>query len=671
MAKAKATRGYWQRSRRLALWFVLFWCLLALVAPLAAPPFEAISVLSIPLSYYAGAQGLLIALVIAAFLFAYWQRRIDGALLYEQAISPGARTPQPLVRNGGLTGMTGALAMAADWLSGAMLMVLSGALYMLGHDGLSWLIGLFAGVALGGSIIGPHLHRVHACGVVDFIAKRFGKFAWVLALLIAAISATLLLAANMQALLNALDVIRPGMPFTTEAGLLLSAVTFSVAAMRMQGHGLTLAQAVAYPLLLAALSLPVLMTATGFVPGHFTYGEVLKSIGTTEFRLLEQELADPVTLKVFTRPFTTATATSGLLLTLSLALGLAAMPHVLRRPITARTYEGARLMPAAALLLILLAALALPPLATKARLAVLSFAGENVATLPQALLDLGARGLVQICGAPAGFQDAVSAACAAVQDPSLKLRLDDIVIPRERALFAAPALAGLPDAAVTLLAAIVATAALLASAWLGATLAYAAASQSDDRLPHHGGKISGALLAVVAGSAATLLVLARIGDVTTLLAWGFGIAAAGLAPVLLAGIWSLRANAAGAVLGMLAGVGLTIYYVIATRYFAASFYETWSTLSSAGYGAIADFEAAKEALVAAASGTAKLTAQREYNESARAVANWWGLRDVAAGALGAAAAFVVLFVVSLITPRRMAPETVNLISRMRGLSLRV
>jgi len=176
---------------------------------------------------------------------------------------------------------------------------------------------------------------------------------------------------------------------------------------------------------------------------------------------------------------------------------------------------------------------------------------------------------------------------------------------------------------------------------------------------------------VLVTAAALLLVVSRTADVTTLLAWALAVSAAGLAPVLLAGIWWLRANAAGAVIGMIAGVGITLYYIVATRYFAPAFYETWSTLSSAGYGAIADYEAARQALTQAASGGDATALRREYVESARAIANWWGLRDVAAGALGAAAALLVLIMVSLITPRPGSGETANLMGRIRGLLPRV
>jgi cation/acetate symporter len=298
----------------------------------------------------------------------------------------------------------------------------------------------------------------------------------------------------------------------------------------------------------------------------------------------------------------------------------------------------------------------------------LNIAGENVTTLPPLVFALGSRGLADVCGRPAATQSAVMVACAALEDPPAKLRLDDMVIPRERALFAAPLLTGLPGFATTLIAVAVALAALLAIAWLGATLG-SAPQRSSNTVGASG--ILGPMLSVLVTAAALLLVVSRTADVTTLLAWALAVSAAGLAPVLLAGIWWLRANAAGAVIGMIAGVGITLYYIVATRYFAPAFYETWSTLSSAGYGAIADYEAARQALTQAASGGDATALRREYVESARAIANWWGLRDVAAGALGAAAALLVLIMVSLITPRPGSGETAKLMSRIRGLLPRV
>lgn len=667
---AKAARGYWQRTRRLALASLVAWCVLTFCLQFAAQPFEAISILGIPLSYYAGAQGVLIGLVTIALVYAGRQRRIDRTLLLGAHRAAGASTAKPAGQQSSLAGLSGAFAMAGDWLSGATLVAVSGALYTLGHDGLSWLIGLVAGLVLAATVIGPHMHRADAKGVVDFIRSRFGASAGLLALFVSTLAIALLLGANVEALVAALSVLLVDVPYGREAGIVAGAGVFIVAAVRSGETGITIWQTISYVLVLAALTAPVVVAASGFVPGHFTFGSLLKDIGIAEFGLLEKELADPVTLKVFIRPFTTATPFSAAVLTLSLALGLAAMPHVLRRPAMARSDEGARLMPAVALLLVLAAAAALPPLAAATRLAVLNFAGHGVEALPDRLLQLGTMGLVDVCGVKAASQVAVAAACNALPDPVATLRLDDIAIARDHVLFAAPLLAGLPAFATVFLAGVVALASLLAAAWLGRTLG-AGARAAIMRRDVEGGAsaIAGAALAAIAAACAALLVAARTGDVMTLLAWALAVSAAGLAPVVLAGIWSLRATGAGAIMGMLAGVGLTLYYIIATRHFAPAFYEQWSMLSSAGYGAIADFEAAREALSQAAADEQQV-ARQAYVETARAVANWWGLRDTATGALGAAAGLVVLALVSLVTPRP-GGDAVGLMSRMRGLAPRV
>ena len=661
---AKAARGYWQRTRRLALLSIIAWSVLALLVQLVAQPLEAISIMGIPLSYYAGAQGILIGFVLIAFLVAHRQRRIDRSLNSGSGASTGNTAAQQRPREGAVAGVLGALAMAGDWLSGATLVAIAGALYALGHDGLSWLVGLMGGLLLAATLIAPHLHRARSRSAVDFIAVRFGKLAGALALLVATLAIALMLAANVQALTVAISLLLPQVPNGFEAGIMFGIAIFVVSAVRFGSASPTVWQAIAYPLILAALTLPVIVAASVFVPGHFTFGSLLKLISVGEFRLLEKELADPVTLKVFTRPLTTATHMSTALLTLSLALGLAAMPNVLQRPVNARSQEGARLMPAVAMLLILLAALALPPLVAGTRLAVLSFAGQSTEVLPDRLLQLGALGLVDVCGVNAATQAAVFAACEALPDPVTTLRLDDISIARDHVLFTAPLLAGMPNYATLLLAGAVAIASLLASAWLGQALGASASRRSTS-----GGasRLAGTALAVIAAASAAVLVLVRAADVMTLLAWGLAIAAAGLAPVLLAGIWSLRATTAGAIIGMLAGAGLTLYYIVATRYFAPSFYEMWSTVSSAGYGAIAEYDAAREALTQDATAEEHLAAWHAYVEAARAVANWWGLRDTAAGALGAAVGGVLLILVSFMTPRPRA-DAVTLMSRMRGVA---
>ena len=52
-----------------------------------------------------------------------------------------------------------------------------------------------------------------------------------------------------------------------------------------------------------------------------------------------------------------------------------------------------------------------------------------------------------------------------------------------------------------------------------------------------------------------------------LLAWTFSLAAAGLFPVLVLGIWWTRTTTAGAIAGITSGFGISLFYLLVTRYF--------------------------------------------------------------------------------------------------------
>ncbi|MCB1504156.1 MAG: DUF4212 domain-containing protein, partial [Hyphomicrobiaceae bacterium] len=458
-------RGYWRGTRRLAISAFVVWAVLVLAVPLAAHQLEVIAVMGMPLSYYVGAQGILIGVTMLAFVFAHRQRRLDNAR--KDGTNPlRPERARPWARADGVPGLTGALAMAGDWLSGAMLLTLAGALYALGHDGLSWLIGLFAGVALGGMLIGPHVHRSGAASVTGFLAQRFGAVAGALAALIAALVTMLLLAANAKALVAVLAALMPDMRYGSEAGILSIAVVFIAAALRSGKPGMTTVQAVAYPLLAAVLAMLVVVTSKGIAPNIFTYGATLQAISSAELSLLQGELADPVSLKAYLRAFTTATPWDAVLLTLSLALGIAAVPHVLARPVAARSHEGARLMPAAALMMMLVATLALAPLAAMTRHGMLTLlTGQPVGSLPPVVTEMGSRGLLDVCGVPAVSQQVVTAACAALEEPpTTALRLHDMSVTSGTELLAMPWLAGLPSPAATILAVAVGIAAVLGAA---------------------------------------------------------------------------------------------------------------------------------------------------------------------------------------------------------------
>jgi cation/acetate symporter len=100
---------------------------------------------------------------------------------------------------------------------------------------------------------------------------------------------------------------------------------------------------------------------------------------------------------------------------------------------------------------------------------------------------------------------------------------------------------------------------------------------------------------------------------------------------------------------MLAGFGVCLFYLIGTHYFPEWFIsmfgsDTAKEAMATGMQAIAD--------KSAAGGTVEELAvmQTAYFKAMQAQANWWGIRNISCGLFGIPVAFVVTWLVSLITP---------------------
>jgi cation/acetate symporter len=151
-------------------------------------------------------------------------------------------------------------------------------------------------------------------------------------------------------------------------------------------------------------------------------------------------------------------------------------------------------------------------------------------------------------------------------------------------------------------------------------------------------------VAALAASAAftrpvTMLVLAGT---------AFSLAASGLLPALLLGVWWKRANGQGALAGMIAGLVVCIYYMVAPRYFPYAFYETSSAFSNATELQAAAYRSLRQTYYLADAQTrgAVLTL---WEIKVRAIANWWGVSGMLAGVFGVPVGLVVMTAVSLFT----------------------
>lgn len=141
--------------------------------------------------------------------------------------------------------------------------------------------------------------------------------------------------------------------------------------------------------------------------------------------------------------------------------------------------------------------------------------------------------------------------------------------------------------------------------------------------------ISKALLLVVALLAA-MVAAQKPADILFLVSAAFSLAAAGFFPALVLGIFWKRASKWGAVLGMLAGVGVTFYYMVMTQPWLRGVFGVTSSVADN---------------------------------------TWWGILPISAGIFGVPLGFAVIIIVSLITP---APkrEVQELVEHVRYPNLR-
>ena len=298
-----------------------------------------------------------------------------------------------------------------------------------------------------------------------------------------------------------------------------------------------------------------------------------------------------------------------LALVFCLMLGTAAMPHVLTRYYTTPSVAEARRSVGWALLFIVLLYISAPALAVMVKYQVLTeLVGTSFGSLPDWIrrwskLDPTLVSVQDINGD--GF----------LQFAELRLGGDMIVL-------AAPELGGLPLVVTYLVAAGGLAAALSTADGLLLTISNALSHDFVFRLSRVRASaikrvmLSKMMVLVTAVLAAWVASL-RIANILPFVTAAFSLAAATFFPALVLGIFWRRANRAGAVAGMLAGVGLCLWYM--ARNLPGP--RAWFSLGPPG----ADLR-------------------------------WWGIDPMSAGVFGVPLGCAVLVVVSLLTRRPAAAE---------------
>jgi len=546
----------------------------------------------------------------------------------------------------------GGLALATDTVSAAFFVGLAGAIFVWGHDGLAFGLGLGAGCLLLQLLVAPGLPPTGARSVPEFVALRFrGREPRIVASLAVVVSMIVLLVA--QLMVGGLVVARV-LGVDGGSGIIATAIAM-FACFVLRGSGAPgWAKGALFPVLLAAFLVPLVALSAnwyGLPLPQIAYANALWQIQGLEETLLEQDLADPGVLKPMLTPFLSLNALNFFGVVLGLALGTASLPSLLSRHFAMPSAHAARASAVWAVIFVALFLSAVPALAAYARLALLTLIGDHtaLADLPAWLFTYGKLGLVEICGRTAIDAAAVTQACTALPDASAVLRLQDLTLDPDMIVLAMPEIVGLDGAMFGLIAAAALAAALVTAG--GPLNAIVRALVFDAEAGGAKlGRPAPLVAAALALGVAALVAVTRPANMLTVATWAFTLAAAGLFPAFAAGLWWRRANAYGAASAMLVGLAVAIFYLIGTRYFAVSFFEVWGSLSSAGPTAREIFGELNEAWIAAAPGAAKDAAWAALEAHAQTIANLWGISGLATALLALPAGIVALLVVSLATP---------------------
>ena len=568
------------------------------------------------------------------------------------------------------------MATGADWMSGASFVGMAGTLFLLGYDGLAFVLGWTGGYVLVAILIAPFLRKFGAYTVPDFFAERFGgNAARTLAVIVLiACSFTYVVAQIYATGLIASRFLDMDFTLAVYAGL------FGILLCSMLGgmKAVTWTQVAQYIVLIVAYLLPVIILSAkkfGIPIPQLTYGQAIAEIINLEASMVQKGLATAASIKPHIKPFVTYDPLNYFALIFCLMVGTASLPHILMRYFTTPSVRDARSSVAWSLFFIFLLYFTAPAYAAFSKLEVYSLInkGTALADLPQWIYTYGKIGLVKICGADASTVQNVIAACGKIANQGGMLRWQDLNINTDVIVLSTPEIAGMPYVIAGLVAAGGLAAAM--STADGLLLAIANALSHDvyykminPNAPTKTRLIVSRILLFFVAVAAAYVASTRPADILSMVAWAFSLAAAGIFPALTLGVWWKRANTTGAIIGMVLGFGVCLYYLIGTRYYAVSFHEMWSWLGTSTPAAQAKFVELKNAWMAASGDVAKAAAYKALDTHAQGIASWFGVRNISAALFGLPVGFLGVIIGSLLTaaPSKAVQDMVDATRRPAG-----
>ena len=454
------------------------------------------------------------------------------------------------------------MATAADWMSGASFVALAGGIYFGGYPYLGFIVGWTGGYVLVNSLMAPYLRKFGCYTVPDFIGTRYGgnlaRFCAIVVLVAASFT-------YVTAQINATGTIAAqtlGVPFAL--GVWLGLAGIFVCSMLGGMRGVTWTQVAQYIVLIIAYLVPIIWMSNkqgfGIIP-HFSYGDAVQRVVELEGQYGLNKAAEAVgKLAVLTTPTNAPEGGEWKMVTLAIAMmtGTASLPHILMRYFTTPSVRAARRSVGWSLFFIFLLYFSAPALATLTKIQLLD---PNYAT---AVIGKSIEEVQNL----EWVKHWSSVGMLAVVDQSGDgiVQLNEFFMRPDIVVLATPEIAGLPYVISGLVAAGGLAAAMSTADGLLLAIANALSHDLyykiiDPKADSKKRLVVARILLLVIGAAAAFIASLQLTGILGAVAWAFCFANSGLFFPLVLGVWWKRANAQGAIAGMVAGFGVGSWYL--------------------------------------------------------------------------------------------------------------
>ena len=522
------------------------------------------------------------------------------------------------------------MATAADWMSAASFISMAGLIAFYGYGGAVFLMGWTGGYVLLAMLLAPYLRKFGKFTVPEFIGERYyGNSARVVAVICLIIASVTYVIGQMKGI---------GVAFSRflavdyDTGLYIGMAIVFVYAVMGGMKGITYTQIAQYVVLIFAYTIPAVfisMNLTGNPLPQIGLGSTMAD-GSNTFML---DKLDQVIRDLGFAEYSTQKRLSTLnmfVYTMSLMIGTAGLPHVIIRFFTVPKVKDARTSAGWALVFIAILYTSAPAVGAMARLNLMETIQVGEVGSPEGNLLYEER--------PQWFKNWEKTGLLAFEDKNGDGRIqyyndaneefaakaegfgwkgnEMTKVDRDIMVLANPEIANLPNWVIAIVVAGGLAAALSTAA--GLLLAIASAISHDllkgifaPNISEKGELMASRIAMAAAIAGAGYLGLHPPGFAAGTVALAFGLAASSIFPALMMGIFSKKMNKAGAIAGMLSGIGITLFYVFQHK--GIFFIPEWNYLEGLG-------------------------------------SNWiLGIEPNAFGAIGAVVNFIVAFVVAKLT----------------------